>query len=118
PRYLYADELSKHAYHRALRIDPTSLDARAGLARAYACQQAEMLARTQAGIEDSEFDDQMGLSTIALNNAGVEAIDRALAWSLEGGASACGVRLAQVLGDLSLTPTPALSSVLGRGDGA
>lgn len=118
PRFLYADELSKQAYYQALRTDPSSMDARAGLARAYASQQAEMLARTQAGMEDSELDEQMALASIALNNAGVEAIDRALGWCLESGNSACGVRLAQILGELSLAATPALEAALHRGDGA
>jgi CheY-like chemotaxis protein len=118
PRFLYADELSKHAYHQALRVDPSSLAARAGLARAYACQQAELLSRSQAGLDESDLEEQMAPATIALNNAGVEAIDLALSWSLRAGNTACGVRLAQVLGQLSLTPTPALADALGAGDGA
>ncbi len=118
PRYLYADELSKNAYHTALAIDPSSLDARAGLARAYAAQQAEMLARTQSGVADQDFDQHLALAEIALSGAGVEALDRALGMCLAAGETGTGVRLADALGGLSLSSTSNLEQALASGDGA
>ena len=118
PRYLYADELSKGAYYEALSIDPSSLDARAGVARAYASQQSEILTRGEAGGEVGAVQEQLDQATVALNVLGVEALDRALAWAVGAGDTATGVRLAHLLGQLALEPTPALRGALNQGGGA
>jgi CheY-like chemotaxis protein len=117
PRALYADELAKGAYYDALGVDPGSIAARAGLARAYVSQQAEMAARMEAGMDGEGVEDQLAEAAIAVNTAGVSALDLALSWSAESGDVQTGIELCRVLGELAPEPTSGLGVALGSADG-
>lgn len=118
PRFLYGDELSKNAYYNALRADPASIDARAGLARAYVSQQAEIELRAAAGGDVSGLDEQVAESAIAVNSAGTDALERALSWCVAQNDTITGVGLIRLLGQASTTATPSLQAALGSEDGA
>jgi len=118
PRWLYADELSKNAYYDALRVDSTSLDARAGLARAYVSQQAEIELRQMAGADVGAFADQVAEAAIAVQSVGTDALERALSWCVREGDSITGVGLIRLLGETSLDATPSLQAALASEDGA
>ncbi len=118
PRFLYGDELSKNAYYDALKADPTSLDARAGLARAYVSQDVEIALRAISGADVSSLIEQVAESLIAVNSAGADALERALSWCVAEGDAITGVGLIRLLGQSSLTPTPALQAALACDDGA
>jgi HEAT repeat protein/CheY-like chemotaxis protein len=118
PRFLYNEELSKNAYYGALAADPGSLDARAGLARAYVAEQAELELRAAAGLDDGDLADQVAETAIAVNTTGLGALDQALAWAVRENDSATGIGLIRVLGQNSSTPTASLGAALTSSDGA
>lgn len=118
PRWLYADELSKNAYYDALGVDPGSLDALAGVARAYAAQLAEFRARAAAGVDVEPWRPMADGALLALHAAGVAACDRALPWCSSEGESGAGVELCRVLGELCIEPTTGLRAALASADGA
>jgi CheY-like chemotaxis protein len=113
PRDIYADELAKRAFSRALRVDPGSLEARAGLARSYAVQIAKLEAMAQAGQDVEELKaevDQGGMSVLL---AGSDALDAALTKAAQSGDVQSGIALARVLGDVATRATPGLLAALG-----
>ncbi|MCB9915865.1 MAG: anhydro-N-acetylmuramic acid kinase [Planctomycetes bacterium] len=118
PRFLYNEELSKNAYYDALATDSGSLDARAGLARAYVAEQAELELRAAEGLEDEGLAGQLAEATIAVNTAGIDALDRALTWAVRDTDAAAGVGLIRALGMSSNAPTASLNAAQTSGDGA
>lgn len=118
PRFLYNHELAKNAYYDALETDATSLDARAGLARAYVAEIVELELRADAGLDDAGLGDQIAEAAIAVNTAGLDALDRALAWAVQNNHTAVGVGLIRVIAQNSSSPTASLNAALGSSDGA
>ncbi len=118
PRWLYADELSKNAYYDALEVDPGSLDALAGVARAYAAQLAEFRARASAGVDVADWQPMADGALLAIETSGIAACDRALSWCVADGESGAGVELCRALGDLCTEPTGSLRAALASSDGA
>ncbi len=118
PRYLYKEELSKGAYYDALRTNPASLDARAGLVRAYVTEHAEIELRLAAGADVAGLEEQVGEARIAIGAMGMDALERALSWAVADGDTVTGVGLARQLGDLATAPTAALQAALASNDGA
>lgn len=116
-RYLYADELAKQAYLHALMVDPSSLDARAGLARAYVSQLGELEMRAAAGA-DIEGSEGLAESALAVNASGVDALDLALQWSVADRDASTAGQLLRALGHLAGRPTPGMQAALAQGDGA
>jgi HEAT repeat protein len=116
-RYLYADELAKQSYLHALMVDPSSLDARAGLARAYVSQLGELEMRAAAGA-DVEGSEGLAESALAVNSSGVDALDLALQWSVADRDASTAGQLLRALGHLAGQPTPGMNAALGQGDGA
>jgi len=116
-RYLYADELAKQSYLHALMVDPSSLDARAGLARSYVSQLGELEMRAAAGA-DIEGSEGLAESALAVNSSGVDALDLALQWSVADRDASTAGQLLRALGGLAGRPTPGMTAALGQGDGA
>ncbi|MDP6955566.1 MAG: HEAT repeat domain-containing protein, partial [Planctomycetota bacterium] len=110
-RSLYNDELARRAYHAALALDPSSMEARAGIARSYANE----LAKADAGMADSAGVDEMAVS-LAL--CGVEAADLALQWSVASGDSSVAIALCRALGNSAGGATAGLNAALNSDDGA
>jgi len=117
PRYLYADELAKAAYYDALASDPASAPARAGLARSYVSQAAEIEARAAAGLDVADVEEQLAEAAVAVNAAGVDALDMALGWSVASGDVATGIALCRRLAGLATAPTSGLMAALRHRDG-
>ncbi|MCY2961569.1 MAG: HEAT repeat domain-containing protein [Planctomycetota bacterium] len=118
PRALYGSEMSKRAYYDALRVDPNSTTALAGLARAYVDGQTRIDAMTAAGQDAGAWKDSVGSTLIAVNGAGVDALDLALASAVQAGDAATAAALCRVLGPLAPAPTSGLRSALAAKDGA
>lgn len=118
PRFLYNDELAKRAYFMALVADPSSIEALAGLARAYVDEHVKLEELAQAGQDVSAWKGEVDEARMALSACGVEALDLALRWSVESGDSSTAVGLCRLLGPLSATPTSGLSAALKSSDGA
>ncbi|MCH2107612.1 MAG: HEAT repeat domain-containing protein, partial [Planctomycetes bacterium] len=64
-RAVYADELSKNAYHGALQANPGSLAARAGIARAYISQGAIVGALAEQGADVGDLASQIAEGALA-----------------------------------------------------
>ncbi len=118
PRALFAPEMSKRAFYDALRVDPTSAQALAGLARAYVDGQTRLDSLLAAGQDVGAWKDSVGATLIAVNGAGVDALDTALASAVQAGDAATASALARVLGPLASAPTPGLHAALASQDGA
>jgi len=117
-RSVYADELSKNAYHAALEVNPDSLVARAGIARAYLSQGATVSALAEQGADVGSLPDQLAKGVLALNTLGTDAVDLSLAWCTMGNDSATGAAACQVLARMAQGSTLGLQAALDSGDGA
>lgn len=113
-RSIYADELAKQAFHRALELNPDSDAARAGLVRAYVSQ----VAKAERLGDGADFADSVNEGMIAVNLAGVDAIDGALGDALAAGQSDTAIGLCRLLGASCMQPTAGLEAALGSGDAA
>jgi CheY-like chemotaxis protein/thioredoxin-like negative regulator of GroEL len=118
PRYLYNDEMAKRAYDNALRANPNSTEALAGLARAYVDEETKIERMEKAGKDVGEWKTRAEESLMAVNAAGVDALDLALRWSVRSGDSSTSGALCRVLGPLCKAPCDALAMALASNDGA
>lgn len=118
PRNLYASEMSKRSYFMALRADPTSTEALAGIARAYVDMQNKIDAMTAAGQDAGEWKNTVGEALTAVNTAGPQALDLALQQATKNVDSSTASALARVLAPLAQGPTPGLNQALASSDGA
>jgi HEAT repeat protein len=117
-RAVYADELSKNAYHGALRVDAESLEARAGIARAYISQSAIVAGLADQGADMDELAGQLAEGALAVNTLGIDAVDLALKWCTAGNDSATGAATCKVLAQMATACTGGLEAALASGDGA
>ncbi|HUR28945.1 MAG TPA: HEAT repeat domain-containing protein [Planctomycetota bacterium] len=117
-RAVYGDELSKKNYARALAADPSSLAARAGLARAYASEGAKLEALKAAGTDVSAMSATMDSDAIQLALIGGEALDAALSTAVQNGDSTAGQALIRALASTPNAPTAGLMAALASNDGA
>jgi len=118
PRMLYNDELARDAYFDALAVDPTSVEALAGLARAYVSEQAKIGVLEKGGQDVGAWKSLAQEGLTAVHAAGVEALDLALRWSVETGDTSSATALARVLGPLASAPSAGLQAALASDDGA
>jgi HEAT repeat protein len=116
PASLYADEIAKRCFQRALAADPESLDAQAGLARAHAGQVAAVEALAAAG-QDASAMPQGDAGRIALALSGARALDAALSMSVSQSDIATATVLVRALADVAGRPTDAMFSGLRSHDG-
>jgi HEAT repeat protein len=112
PREIYNDEMAMRNYERALIVDPTSLDARAGLARSYVVEWAKLEDMAAAGQDVAALQAAIDEGSLAVQLAGYDALDRALAQSLESGDVIGAVAVARACGEVAPEPNPALRSAL------
>ena len=118
PRFLYADEMAKKAYFSALQADPASIEALAGLARAYASEQAKIGDLGRAGKDVGAWKPRADEALTAVHAAGIDALDLALRWSVEGNDGGTAAALARILGPICNTPCQGLQMALASDDGA
>ena len=117
-RSVYADELSKNAFHGALQASPDSLAARAGIARAYISQSATVSGLAEQGADVGSLADQLAEGVLAVNTLGTDAIDLSLTWCTRGNDSATGAAACKILGQMATGSTSGLQRALVSGDGA
>lgn len=117
-RSVYGDEMSKKNYARALAVDANSLAARAGLARAYAVENAKLAGLAAAGQDVSAWAALADGNSIALGLIGADAIDAALGAAVRNSDTTAGEALIQALAQCPNAPTAGLMAALGSGDGA
>lgn len=117
-RQVYADELSKNAYHDALRVDSKSLEARAGIVRAYLSQQSTIAGLSQQGVDVESLSMQLAEGTLAVHALGRDAVDRSLSMCANSNDAATGAEACRVLGHMATEATEGLRAALNSGDGA
>ena len=118
PREVYGDEMSKKNYARALAVDPSSLEARAGLARAYAAENAKLAAMKAAGSDVEAMAATIDSNVLAMGLIGIDATDAALSKAVQNGDTSAGVALIHVLASSPNAPTTGLNAALASKDGA
>jgi HEAT repeat protein len=117
-RHVYADELSKNAYHAALRADLGSLEARAGIARAYLSQQSTIAGLGEQGADVENLAMQMAEGFLAVNALGADALDLSLVWCTANKDSSTGAAACRALASMATSATSGLEAALNSGDGA
>lgn len=118
PRSIYNDEMAKKSYYRALAASPGSLEARAGIARAFVAEANDLDAAEAAGLDVGDWQDVARDGEAAVMLTGVDALDAALRVSVSEKDAAVGAALARTLGDVAYAPTGGLDAALRSGDGA
>ena len=118
PAALYNNMLSKQAYETALAVDPGSLNALAGIARAYVDMDAKITALEEAGVDVSDLSAEREQAALAVRVAGVEALDRALQWAVRDDDTATGTRLCAALAEAASEPTPGLLGAVEHSEGS
>ncbi len=117
-RAIYGDELSKKNFGRALAVDPSSIAARAGLARGFAAEGAKLAAMQAAGTDVTAMASIMDADTLGLGLIGVDAIDAALSSAVENSDTTAGPALIRALAATPGAPTAGLTAALASKDGA
>lgn len=115
PSSIYSNELAKDCYYKALALDPESLDATAGIARESVDIAAKLDALASAGQDVGGLQTAAAEGMLAVESAGLAALDRALQMSVVSGDAATGARLAGVIGQIAGEPTPGLNAALTGG---
>ncbi|MEZ5976884.1 MAG: HEAT repeat domain-containing protein [Planctomycetota bacterium] len=114
PHDMYAPEMAKKCFQRALSADPSNLDARAGLVRSTMSEKIELIHRMM--VEDDQWMDlalavEEGMLTAYA--AGPQAMERALESATKDGDIGAATTLLRYYGDASAAPTPAMLAALG-----
>ena len=115
PRFLYADELAKKAYYRALSVAPDSLEALAGVARVSVSQRERLSEWERAGQDVAEWSERLAVDELAVRVAGGPALDLALGWALDQGDQAAASGLCRALAYTAGKESPNLQRALGTG---
>ena len=115
PPSLYAEELAKRSFAKALAADPASMDALGGMARAAAKQ----LVKAEDVRASGDFDEELvtGLessSRLTLSLGGPDAADRGLNQALSRDDVSGAVGLLRFLGESAVGMQPALRSALAH----
>jgi DNA-binding response OmpR family regulator len=118
PSEIYDEEMAKKSFYGALRADPSSVEARAGLARAYVSEAASLELLAAAGQEVEETAQAVEAGWVAVNLTGAEALDSALMGAVQDGDLTAAVALAQALGDVATQPTDGLRAAVRSRDPA
>lgn len=118
PAAIHNDELARQAYDHALSVAPDSTDALAGLARAYVAEMTKLEWLEKGGQDLGAWKARIDEARLAVNVAGVNAVDRALQLSVQGKEGTTGAALCRTLAGLAKEPTPGLNAALQASDGA
>lgn len=84
PRFLYAPEMAKKAYYRALSRLSDPAKALAGIARCAVTESGRLAEWKAAGEDVGEWSNRLAADDLAAQMAGPDALDLALGWALEG----------------------------------
>ncbi len=114
PRFLYAPELAKRAYARALEASPGATRALAGLARCVVTQRIRLEQWKAFGQETGDWDERLNTGDLAVELAGSEALGLALGWALDQDDAIAASGLAKALAHVASQPTANLSKALAN----
>lgn len=112
PSFLYNEELSKTAFYTALRLQPASNEALAGVARASAAERGILAARAGGGEDVAAWQERLAADDLAIQVAGTQALDLALLFALEAGDESAASGLCHALGAAASAPTQGLQTAL------
>lgn len=118
PKAIYNNELAKRAYYTALAVDANSLDALAGIARESTDIVSKVEHMAMAGEDVDALLPQAEAGSLAVAAAGVEAVDRALAWSVVSDDPSSAIYLCRALGEMAGSPTDSLNAALDSEHGS
>ncbi len=118
PTALYGVEVSRRAALQALSVNPNSTAALARVARGFVGLQVKCDAMTAAGVDCGEWKTKADAGILAVNAAGVDALDAALADAVSTMDSTSGAALCRVLAGVAKAPTAGLNAALKCSDGA
>ena len=118
PRALYNNELAKRAYYDALAVDGQSVDALAGIARECTDIVSKLEFLATQGEDVDALREQADQGALAVAAGGVDAIERALAWSVVSEDVSSAIHLIRTLAEMAPAPTESLNSALDSESGA
>jgi HEAT repeat protein len=113
PKSLYNEELAKRAFYAALRLNPASNEALAGVAGAVTSEQGDLEARAGRGDDVAEWQQRLAADELSVQVAGPKALDLALMWALETKSDVAASGLCRALGASASAPTAGLEKALG-----
>ncbi len=112
PRLIFAEEMAKQSFYRALAADAAHAPALAGIARATTAAEARVLDAAAAGVDVEAETELVASGALAALAAGPVALDAALASSIAEGDTAAARALVRLLGQSGVSMTPALRAAL------
>ena len=112
PRFLYGLELAKRAYYDALDVAPGSNQALAGIARCAVAQRGRLEAWEAAGQDAGDWGQALDADMLAVQLAGSDALDAALAEALEARDDLAASGLCRALAQSATSSSPALQNAL------
>jgi len=112
PASLYAPEMAKRQYYRALYGNPGSMPALAGVARCAVTQRSRVNELAAAGQDVGDWSERLNSDDLAVRLAGADALDLALGFALETNDQVAAAGIIQTLGTSSTSATPNLQRAL------
>ncbi|HEX6882684.1 MAG TPA: HEAT repeat domain-containing protein [Planctomycetota bacterium] len=113
PRFLYAPELAKKNYYRALALQADGGPALAGIARCAVTEIGRLDEWLAAGQEAAGWDERLQSDELAAQVAGPEALDLALGWAISKNDFVAASGLCRLLASSGKVATANLKAALG-----
>jgi len=113
PRFLYAPEMAKKAYYRALALLADVGPALAGIARCAVTEIGRLDEWKAAGQDAGDWAERLQSDELAAQLAGPEALDTALGWAIGKNDMIAASGLCRLLSGMGKKATPNLTSALG-----
>jgi hypothetical protein len=113
PRFLYAPEMAKKAYYRALALPPDAGPALAGIARCAVTEIGRLDEWRAAGQDAGDWAERLQADELAAQLAGPEALDLALGWAIGRNDLIAASGLCRLLAGMGKTATANLTKALG-----
>lgn len=112
PRFLYAPEMAKKCYYRALARLSDPGKALAGIARCAVTEIGRLADWKAAGQESGDWEVRLQTDDLAAQMAGPESLDLALGWALQQGDMVAASGLCRLLASTGKTSSANLKSAL------
>jgi len=112
PRFLYAPEMAKKSYYRALALLGDAGPALSGIARCAVTEIERLDEWKAAGQDVGDWEERLNSDELAAQVAGPEALDLALGWSLQNGDMIAASGACRLLASMGKAPTANLTSAM------
>lgn len=113
PRFLYAPEMAKKSYYRALALSSDAGPALAGIARCAVTEIGRLDEWLAAGQDAGDWTGRLQSDELAAQVAGPEALDVALGWAIERGDMIAASGLCRLLASTGKGTSANLQNALG-----